>query len=97
MAKISREEVGNVAKLANLRIDDSEIDYYERELSKVLSFFQQLDQFTSDFDEGFRADLTGASTPERSDEPKKSLGPEQALSNAHAVRGSSFVVPRILE
>ncbi len=42
MAKLTREDVLKLAKLARLELTDAEVDEYRQELSEILQFIEQL-------------------------------------------------------
>ena len=97
MTRIDRQTVEKVASLANLRLSEDEILYYQHQLDRVLDYIQQLEGATDTLPKDWRADLVGAVTPERADVAIPSLAVEKVLRGAPKVVGTAFQVPRIIE
>ncbi len=94
---ITKELVLKVANLANLRLADSEVDHYQKQLANILGYVDQLKSVKDDLGKEWRADTLGPATPEREDIVQPSLTPEEALAAAPQKIGSAFQVPRIIE
>ncbi|MCX6130834.1 MAG: Asp-tRNA(Asn)/Glu-tRNA(Gln) amidotransferase subunit GatC [Proteobacteria bacterium] len=97
MSRIDRETVEKVASLAHLKLSDEELSYYQGQLDQVLDFIQVLDTAVDNLPVDWRADLAGASTPERLDKSVSSTAIERVLSCAPRVVGTAFQVPKIIE
>ena len=41
---LTPEEIRNIAHLARLHIDESEVEHYQQELSRILEFIEQMKQ-----------------------------------------------------
>jgi aspartyl-tRNA(Asn)/glutamyl-tRNA(Gln) amidotransferase subunit C len=95
--KIDQTLVKKVADLANLSLNDSEVVHYEKQLGRILGFIEQLSELKDALGSDWRNDTEGESTPERSDEARASLSPEEALAGAPKKIGSAFQAPRIIE
>lgn len=93
---LSGDEVRHVAKLANLAIDEEQVERFAQELSSVLSYVDQLGQLPT---EGVEATLgvQPRANVFREDVEAPSLDRHRALANAPASRDDSFEIPRILE
>ena len=90
--EIDRDEARRVADLAHLEFDDAGLDRMARELTKILSYIDQLREIdVTGFDE---RDETV--TPMRADEPHASLDRAQVERNAPAWRDGFFVVPKVI-
>lgn len=90
--KIDRDEAARIAALANLEFDDAGLGRMASEMSKILSYIEQLrDAEVEDFD---ARDAT--ITPLRADEPHPSLPREAVAANAPAWRDGLFVVPKVI-
>ena len=90
--KIDRDEARRVADLAHLEFDDEGLDVMASELTKILSYIDQLREVdVSGFEEH-----DGAVTPMRDDEPHASLDRELVARNAPAWREGLFVVPKVI-
>jgi aspartyl-tRNA(Asn)/glutamyl-tRNA(Gln) amidotransferase subunit C len=90
--EIDRDEARRVAELAHLEFDDAGLDRMAAEMTKILTYIDQLREVdTIGFEE---RDLTV--TPLREDEPRPSIDPEQVSRNAPAWRDGFFVVPKVI-
>ncbi len=95
-AKISREQVRHVARLARLELTAQEEERLEGELSEMLAYVDQLNALdTSDIEP--TAQVGEAGTPMREDEVTNAPDPEAMLANAPARKGTFFKVPQIIE
>ena len=94
---IDRELVLHVASLANLELSDTEVVYYETQLSRILDYVAQLESMPDELGEAWLPDTQAPATPERPDVSQPSLLPELALANAPETDGTAFRVPRIIE
>ena len=93
--KLSREEVLNIARLARLGLDESEISRFSEQLSNLLEHFRVLQQ----------VDTTGVPPTTQSialenvirgDDMQASLPPDQVLANAPKREGDCFRVRPVL-
>jgi aspartyl-tRNA(Asn)/glutamyl-tRNA(Gln) amidotransferase subunit C len=89
---IDRDEARRIAELAHLEFDDAGLDRMAAEMTKILSYIDQLREI----------DVTGfeerdeAVTPMREDEPRPSIDRELAARNAPSWRDGFFVVPKVI-
>jgi aspartyl-tRNA(Asn)/glutamyl-tRNA(Gln) amidotransferase subunit C len=88
-------DVERIASLAHLALTDDEKALYARQLTRILEYARQI----ADLDlrdvpptSSIAIDLT----PERPDEPRPSLGTDEALANAPDAAAGLFRVPRVL-
>ena len=89
---IDRDEARRVAELAHLEFDDAGLDRMASEMTKILTYIDQLREVdASGFEE---RDITV--TPLREDEPHPSIGQELVARNAPAWRDGFFVVPKVI-
>jgi aspartyl-tRNA(Asn)/glutamyl-tRNA(Gln) amidotransferase subunit C len=89
---IDRDEARRVAELAHLEFDDAGLDRMASEMTKILTYIDQLREVDA---AGFEErDVTV--TPLREDEPRPSIDREQAARNAPAWRDGFFVVPQVI-
>ena len=90
---ISEEEVGRIAALAKLEIDDEERARMRRDLGAILALVDQIDDVgeTEGQDSG-----RPQAAPTRSDSPLRSLSHDEVAANASQFLQGQFVVPRIL-
>lgn len=89
--KLTQDEVKHVAKLANLTLTDEEVEKYSKQLSKILDYFDQLNQVdTSKLDSTFN--VSGQSDVLAKDEVEDcTLSAKNALSNAPKEESGFFV------
>ena len=89
---IDREQVLHVARLARLRVDDSEVERFTAELSQVLDHIEMIAEL----------DLEGVEPTDhvvelenvlRPDEPRESWPRERMLDLAPDASGDAFRVP----
>ena len=99
MAKLTRDDVLKLARLARLHLDEDEIVRFQKELSAILGYVEQL-QSVADLDTlPPTTQVTGLTNVMRPDEPKD-YGPtrEELLKNAPATDESGhFKVKRMLQ
>ena len=89
---IDRDEARRVAGLAHLEFDDAGLDRMAAEMTKILTYIDQLNEVDV---EGFE-EHDPTVTPFREDEPRPSLDRELVAGNAPAWRGGLFVVPKVI-
>lgn len=91
--KIDREEARRIAALARIEFDDAALDRMAAEMSKILTYIDQLaamDDGTAGADDGVDA------APFREDVPQASLAREDVERNAPAWSDGFFVVPKVI-
>lgn len=97
MAKLTRDDVFKLAKLANIRLSEDEIDHYAEEISSILSYVEQL----ADADVvGLRPtnQVTGLSNVWREDEILDyGYKPEDLLKNVAKTKGKYIQVGRMIK
>jgi aspartyl-tRNA(Asn)/glutamyl-tRNA(Gln) amidotransferase subunit C len=93
---LSDDDVRHVARLARLGLTDEEVASLRSELSEILEYAERVGEAaTKDVrPTGHALDL---SNRYRDDEPRPSLDPADALSNAPEAEEQRFRVPRIME
>jgi aspartyl-tRNA(Asn)/glutamyl-tRNA(Gln) amidotransferase subunit C len=95
MAKITRDEVAHVARLARLDLTDGEVDTFTDQLAKVLDHAADVEALDV-------ADVPPTAHPYplanvlRADEPQPCLDREAALEGAPVVEAGQFRVPPVL-
>ena len=89
---IDRDEARRVADLAHLEFDDAGLDRMAGELTKILTYIDQLREIdVTGFEEG-----DASVTPMREDEPHAPLDRALVERNAPAWRDGLFVVPKVI-
>jgi len=91
--KIDRAEARRIADLAHLEFDDAGLDRMAGEMTKILSYIDQLREVDV---AGFDEHDGGEATPMRDDEPRPSLDRELVARNAPAWNDGFFVVPKVI-
>jgi aspartyl-tRNA(Asn)/glutamyl-tRNA(Gln) amidotransferase subunit C len=93
--KITRVEVDHVAELARLRLSEEDAGRLTGQLNDILTAMEKLSELDTQGVEpvSHALELTGAL---REDQVRPSLQREEALANAPATDGESFVVPRVI-
>ncbi len=94
--KITVDEVEHVAKLSRLTFTPEETGLFAKQLDNILSYVDKLTEL----------DPTGIEPTShvlpiknvfKSDEPRPSLAPDEALANAPERSGDFYRVPKIIE
>jgi aspartyl-tRNA(Asn)/glutamyl-tRNA(Gln) amidotransferase subunit C len=95
MPRINSQEVREIAALARLRLEESEITRLTHELDGILGYIETV----KGVDTASVLPMTHAvpfDCPMRPDEPGQSLTLDEALQNAPRRRENMFEVPRIV-
>ena len=97
MASFSRADVEGIASLAQLELDDAEIDLFGRQLAEILTYVEQLQRIDTT---GVppTASVLSAHAADRDDVVRPSLDREDAIANAPdgAHQAGLFRVPRVI-
>lgn len=88
--KLTNDQVKKVAKLANLPIQEEELEKYSDQLSKILDYIDQLKTVDTESVEP-TFNVTGNKTVTRPDEVKDALSQEESLKNASLKKDGFFV------
>jgi aspartyl-tRNA synthetase len=94
--RISIAEVNHVAKLARLRLSDSEATAYQRDLNSILEYMETLKELDTEETLPMSHVFT-VKNVWREDTPGRTKTPKSALSNAPLKERGYYKVPRILE
>jgi aspartyl-tRNA(Asn)/glutamyl-tRNA(Gln) amidotransferase subunit C len=89
-------DVKKVAKLANLSIDPADEPRFEKQLTEILGYVDQLKKVDTDGVE-ITTQVTGLENVKRDDISTQSLSADEALSGAKKAKNGMFEVPAILE
>ena len=91
--KISRDEARNIAELAHLDFDDAGIEQMAAEMTKILTYIDQLREVDAALGGGDALHVT----PMREDVVRPGVSREAVERNAPAWRDGHFVVPKVIE
>ena len=97
--KIDRKTILATAKLASLKIADSEIDKYHSEFNNILSYIEKLNELDIGNVKPTSHGLE-AGTPLRKDSPGECLDRSKAVSNSPSDKSAGakyFKVPKFIE
>ena len=90
---IDREEARRIADLAHLELDDAALVRMAAEMTKILTYIDQLREVDV---EGFEEHAESAATPFREDVPRPSIDRDLAARNAPEFVDGFFVVPKVI-
>ncbi len=96
MAKLTREDVLKLARLARLRLTEDEVELYQKELSAILEYVAQLDGVdTTGLEPTYQ--VTGLTNVTRKDLVKEyGPTPQDLLKNVPAVQQAMIKVRRMI-
>ena len=97
--KITEQEVRYVADLANLRLNEQEVERMAKELDEILTHIDKLSELDTTSVEPVAQVLYEASDTAtlREDIEHTPLGPDLALANAPISGAGHFKIPRVIE
>lgn len=93
---LSADEVRHIARLARLRVADSEIDDYARNLSRIVDFVDQLGQADTAGVEPMAHPLE-MSQRLREDRVTEDNHRDEYQENAPETEAGLYIVPRVIE
>ncbi|MEA3560893.1 MAG: Asp-tRNA(Asn)/Glu-tRNA(Gln) amidotransferase subunit GatC [Candidatus Omnitrophota bacterium] len=88
-------DINYVAKLARIRLADSEKEHLAKDLSNILNYIDKLNQLNTE-QVPPTSHILGLQNVFREDEVLPSLKIDEVLDNAPMKDGTSFKVPRII-
>ncbi|EQB62960.1 MAG: aspartyl/glutamyl-tRNA amidotransferase subunit C [candidate division Zixibacteria bacterium RBG-1] len=93
---ITIQDVEHIAKLARLRLTEEEKLRFQKELGKIIEYFDQLKKLNTD---GVppTTHVVPLENVLREDAVKPCLSVEEALANAPDRKGNYFRVPKVVE
>ena len=91
--KIDRDEARRIAGLAHLELTDEALERMAAEMTKILTYIDQLREIAPD---GAASGAAPEATPMREDVPLAPLDRELAARNAPSWRDGFFVVPKVI-
>ena len=92
--KIDRDEAKRIADLAHLEFDEDGLERMAGEMTKILSYIDQLREVDL---AGFEGAAPAGATPLRDDVTQPSIDRAAAAANAPAFSGDGhFIVPKVI-
>lgn len=95
--KLTPEDVENIAHLARLSVSEQELPTYVANLSKIVTFVEQLNAADTREVEPMSHPLSGQTQRLRSDEVTESDQRERYQKNAPQVEAGLYLVPKVIE
>jgi len=92
---IEKKDIQYVAKLANLKIEDDDIDVFTRQISDILEYVEKLDELDTD-DVVPTAYTVPMKNVMREDKAEPSMDRDKILSNAPDKKEGQYRVPKII-
>lgn len=93
---IDKATVTKIARLARLRVAESEKDGLAGELSNILNFIEQLDEVDTKGVEPMTS-VVAAALRRREDKVTDGGKPEDIVKNAPETTAGFFVIPKVIE
>lgn len=94
--KIDEKTVTKIAKLARIKIEDSEKEHYANELSTILNWIDMLQEVNTDNVE-IMTSVANQTLPMRKDEVTDGGYSKEVLANAPTSDFDCFVVPKVVD
>lgn len=91
--RITREEARRIAELAHLDFDDAALDRMAAEMTKILTYIDQL----REVEIGEESAPPPSVTPLREDVSRPGISRDAVERNAPSWRDGHFVVPKVIE
>lgn len=93
---VDAQTVKRIARLARIRIEESEVEQYQAEINGILGFVEQLDEVDVSGVEPMTS-VTPMSLRRRMDVVSDGGYPEQIVKNAPLAEDNFFMVPKVVE
>lgn len=93
---LNKEEVLKIARLARLNLSESDVEFYQKNLTRVLGYIAELNQVSTPKD-AFVRHIPKDATGLREDEVKRFENHEDLIANAPLRDGDSFLLTTVLE
>ena len=93
---LSLEQVQHIANLARLELTEDELERYQKQLSAILDYFQQLEELDTDQIPSTES-VCSEQTPLRMDQVRPGLALNELLQNAPDRGEGLFRVPPVFE
>lgn len=94
---INEDVVRHVARLSRLELAPAEVARFQKQLERILDYVAQLNEVDTDAVHPTTHVLSSMKNVFREDEPRPSLSPDEALSNAPDRHQDFFKVPKVIK
>ena len=96
MANLSSDDVRHLASLAKIKLTDDEVKQYQKDLSSILNYVEQLEKVdTSDYEP--TSQVTGLQDVSREDDQTNdAMSRDKLLDQAPKTDGKSLKVPKVI-
>ncbi|MDP3964589.1 MAG: Asp-tRNA(Asn)/Glu-tRNA(Gln) amidotransferase subunit GatC [bacterium] len=94
MVKLTKENVKDIAVLARLQLTEEEVERFQKQLSSILKYVEQLDSVDTNGIEA-TAHATGQANVSRNDLVRQANNQEMILSEVPDREGSSIRVKKV--
>lgn len=95
---LTKEDVLHIAKLANLHLDEKNIEKFRSQLSETLKYVENLDELdTKDVEPTSHSTNVTNVYFEDGEKNTRQFTQEEALKNGKNTKDNMFVVPRVIE
>jgi aspartyl-tRNA(Asn)/glutamyl-tRNA(Gln) amidotransferase subunit C len=88
--------VKRIGRLARIRVEDGEVEKYQREINAILGFVEQLDEVDVTSVEPMTS-VTPMQLRRREDKVTDGGYPERVVKNAPLTEDNFFMVPKVIE
>lgn len=92
---VSKKDVEHIAQLARLKIDQSELEKYTKDLNQILNYVEKLNELDTENIEPLSYPVE-KSNVFREDKMKESISTKEALKNAPDKDEQYFKVPKVI-
>lgn len=95
--KVTRDDVLNIAKLAQLKFEEHELDSFTKQFQSILNYVEKLNELgTEDVEPTSHVTAVSGEVPLRTDHVRPSLPREEILKGAPDSKDGQFRVPKII-
>ncbi|MFA6492939.1 MAG: Asp-tRNA(Asn)/Glu-tRNA(Gln) amidotransferase subunit GatC [Patescibacteria group bacterium] len=96
MTKISKEEIEHIGQLSRIKLDSSDVDNYDQELTPILDYVEELESAPTENLQSI-SQISGLENISRTDEIQESLLVEKVLQNAPEKQNNFIKVKKVFE
>lgn len=93
---LTEKEIRKIARLSRIKIEDDEVEHFQKELSSILEWVETLQEVDTS-GVGGTASIADLQLPQRADEITDGNVREEVLENAQQSQYGFFVVPKVVE